>query len=63
MRVIYNNVSVLSSWLVVLLHFVTFCYNLSIDNPAGIGHNGIHGKAIRPDHPASQASYREGCPG
>ena len=63
MRVIYNHVYSAHHVIVVLLHFVTLCYNLSIDNPVGIGHNGIHGKAIRPDHPASQASYREGCPG
>ena len=56
MRVIYNNVYSANLVIVVLLHFVTICYNLSIDNPVGRGHNGNHGKAIKPDHPASQAS-------
>ena len=68
MRVIYIIMCIVLSssaisWLVVLLQIVTFFYILSLDKDSRQGHNGNHGKAITPDHPAGQASYREGCPG
>ena len=44
----------------ILLQFLQTVTLLPIDNPFEQCHNGNHGKAIKPDHPARQASYRQG---
>ena len=44
----------------ILLQFLHFITLLDVDNPFEQCHNRNHGKAIEPDHPARQASYRRG---
>ena len=44
----------------ILLQFLQIVTFLPIDNPFGQWHNRNHGKAIKPNHPARQASYRQG---